>query len=463
MGNIKKYLILSLSAVLLWQHSTYAQSREELESLTGTAIILMERSTGRVLYERNPDQLIYPASMIKVMTALLLLTHFQPDDIVRVGREIYYVPVGSSIADHWFGDHVSVEVLLHALLLPSGNDSANVAAANVARVVSGQDMPFPEAEAFFTGLMNDKARSLGATRTNFTNAHGFHDEAMQTTVRDLALIADYATRNPDIYRVAQVVSWSGPSAPGEGLQTREFSWLNTNHMIRPGGEFHHPNVTGLKTGFHTPAGWCFIGTGMRDGMEVITVIAGSYASERWVDTAELMNYAFHTYAMETVHEGQGVVETIAIYNPRWGDESEIETIGTQDFAYLLSQAELDRIQRTIHWDEALLAESEELAFVAPFTAGAILGQVVYTLDGRELFRDQVVLNEDVLEWSYGASMIYVINSLRENPFSIMGLSFMLGGIFLLMALYKITAVIIHLSNRKTKKRGYPQPPKMKRW
>ena len=452
MKKLKKILILALVKLTFMSSVTAFGNPVDDLDITGTAVILVERASGRVLYERNPDMPIYPASMITMMTAIILLEHAEPEDILRVNREIYYTPFGASIAAHVFGDHISVHNLLRGIILQSGSDTANVIVGNVARIVTGETLPFAEAEALFVELMNEKARELGAYNTNFTNAHGFHDENMTTTVRDLSIIAGYATDIPIINEIARELYFVGPTAEGEGLQVREINWQNTNRLLF--GEFFNPDVTGLKTGFHTPAGWCLAATGYRDGMELITIIAGSYDRERWVDTTALMNYAFDNYITQLIHTSQSAVSEIDIYNPRWGDESRLEVVGTRDFSYLLSDAELSRIVTTIQWNEDLMSQPQSLEFVAPFTAGDIMGQVVYTLDGRELFRDNLVITADVEEWSYGASLVYVVNFLRENPFSIFGLSFLLAVIFLLIVIVKFIAFIIRVSNYKSKDRAY---------
>ena len=460
--HIKRLLLTALMLVMLVTPVLAEGGIEDLE-LTGTAIILIERNTGRVLYERNADQQIYPASMIKIMTATLLLEYFEPEEIIQVGREVNEVPFGSSVAGHNVGEHVSVHNLVRGLMLPSGNDTANVVAMNVARRVSGNDdLTFAEAEKIFVGLMNDKARELGANSTHFTNAHGFHDDDLYTTVRDLSLIIKNATEIPIIKSVGAEVEFIGPSAVGVGLQTRDIHWRNSNRLLD--GEFYNPDVTGLKTGYHTPAGWCLAATGTRNGVEVISIIADSLSVERWGDTTAMYDYVFDNFRIETIHTGADTISEIEIANPRWGDDPLLKTIGTKDFSYLFNADELSRIQRTVYWNEdvSFVDDNDNLFFVAPFLRGDILGEVVYTLDDQEIFRDNIIITNDVEEWSYGASLVFVINFLRANPFSIYGLSFILGLIFLSMAVYKVTSLVIYFSIRKTKNRAYSQKPKMKR-
>ncbi|MCL1995878.1 MAG: D-alanyl-D-alanine carboxypeptidase [Defluviitaleaceae bacterium] len=449
--KIKKLILLFslyLGFLATYPIAVFA-NQDHLEDIVGTAIILVERNTGRVLFGRNEDTPIYPASMIKVLTAIVMLDYIQLNDIVRVTGEIYHTPFGSSLAGHFYGENISGLNLLRGLILPSGNDTANVVVANVARRHTGTTMPFPQAEQVFAELMNEKARQIGATNSNFTNAHGFHDPEMKSTARDLALIADYALNIPIIRQVATERHFSGPSMenPAPNQPIREISWSNTNRLLV--GQYYHPYATGLKTGFHTPAGWCFIGTATRGDMEVITVIAGSYASQRWFDTAALFDYAFENYEMRLVHSGREVVYEIDIYNPRWGDETTAQAIGTNSFSYFLSITELNSIQKDIVFLTDLAYENEEgLAFIAPLYAGDIIGSVVFTLNGTELFRDNIILTRDIYPWSYASSIQFVFDYLLENPFSVFGLSFVLALIFLFIVIYKIVAVILRFRARR---------------
>ena len=451
---MKKIIIFLLIYIVLLPTSIFA-NRQQLEELVGTAIILMERNTGRVLFERNADMLIYPASMIKVLTAIVMLDYIQPDDVIRVSNEIYHVPFGSSLAGHFYAEHISGLNLLRALLLPSGNDSANVVVANVVRLHTGENMPFPQAEQVFANLMNEKARQIGAIHSNFTNAHGFHDPQMQSTARDLAIISDYAMNIPIIRQVAAELHFSGPSLenPAPNQPTQQLSWSNTNRLLV--GQYHNPYATGLKTGFHTPAGWCFIGTAYKDGLDIITVIAGSYASQRWFDTTTLFNYAFDNYEMRNVHYGSDVIYEIDIHNPRWGDEATATVTGTTDFSYLLSEVELDSIQRDVVFLSDIAYESDgNLAFIAPLHAGDIIGSVIYTLNGAELFRDDIIIVQDIYPWSYSASFRFVIGYLTENPFSIFGLSLMLALIFLSIVLYKLIVIAKRIRAKRSRNYGF---------
>ena len=445
-----KILLFLLIFIFIFNTNAFAVERD----LTGTGIILMERSTRRVIYERNSTMLIYPASMVKVLTALVALEYIDMEEIIVVGDSINNTPAGSSVAGHFIGEHITGRNLIYGLLLPSGNDTANIVAAHVAyRVTGNSDLHFGDAEVIFADLMNEKARNIGAISSNFTNAHGFHDPRMRVTALDLANIANYAMDNQIIREVVSTIALREmPGAQTLDGPTRELNWDSTNRLLV--GEFYYPYAIGIKTGFHTPAGHCFIGAAYRNGLEFITVIGGSTATERWIDTIYLFEYAFENYSIETIHIGNNLISEISIKNPRWGDEAYTSTFGTQDFSSLFSTDELSRIEREIIFhEEPFYTDEEGYQFlVAPVYAGQIVGRIVYTLDGEEIFIDDIVNRDYIYEWSYFSSIQYMINYVLENPLSILSLSAYLGIIFFIIIFTRTTAFIIRLVKRTRKRR-----------
>lgn len=452
MKKITCILIILISLPIV----AYAQ---DFDHLTGTAIILTERSTGRVLFERNSEELIYPASMIKVATAIVALDYIALDDILVVGEEIRRVPFGSSVVGHVIGEHISGINAIRGLLIPSGNDTSNVVAAHVAGIVTGNDnLPFPEAEIIFVDLMNRRARQIGAFNTNFTNAHGFHDPLMQTTAADMALIADYAL-NIDIIRqvAAEMVyidnTW--PEAPA-GVLTRNVEWHSTNRLLV--GRFYYPYAIGLKTGFTTPAGRCFMGAAHRNGIELISIIAGSTDPERWYDTMTLFDYGFNNYSFHPVSSANQPISEINIENPRWGDETSVFVVGENSFYYFLTEAESRSIQTNIIYNHlALRDEDGRISFAAPLYAGDVVGEIIYLFNGQEIFRNNVIIYEDILPFTYLSAIIFLANFLRENPFTIYGLGFALGVIFIGIVVYKTISLVRRGRGRRYRYTGYRLP------
>ena len=428
------------------------------QDITGTAYLLKERSTGRIIASYNPDMIIYPASTIKILTALVALDYINVDDVITVGTEIYYMPRGSSHAGHTYAEQISGINLIRGLLLRSGNDTSNIVAAHVARIITGEELPFPEAEKLFTDLMNEKARYIGTTVSNFTNAHGFHDPDMFVTAYELALISDFALNNEVIRQIASEITFEGNSADNMAgtTRTRELSWHTTNRLLA--GEFEYPHTIGLKTGFHDQAGRCLVAAAQRQNISLISVVMGSVDPDRWTDTIRLFEYGFNNYSIRTIHNPNEPIISITIENPRWGDPYTIETFGTESFSFFLTAQEYDDIVRTIIYNDdiANIDEDGAVYFLAPLSYGDVIGTVTYTLDGVELFRDTIVLTENVLAWSVIYSIIYVIGLLRDDPFSIIGAAFLFGFGFTIIVLYQIVKICVTISRRRSRTRRFRQ-------
>lgn len=421
-----------------------------INEITGHAYLLKERSTGRIIVSHNIDDIIYPASTIKILTALIALDYIAEDDIITVGNEIYYMPAGSSHAGHFLGEQISGINLIRGLLLRSGNDTSNIAVAHVARIITGETLPFTEAETLFTNLMNDRSYELGATSSNFTNAHGFFHPEMVVTARDLAIISDYAINNPIIRKIVSETHFEGYGATGSNIvTTREISWASTNRLLA--GEFYYPYAIGFKTGFHDQAGHCFIGVASKDGIELISVIMGSNNLDRWRDTATLFEYGFNNYAIRDIQLASTAIGQIEIENPRWGTSSHVDFFGIDNFRYYLSQNEFDNLIRTVSFNEGIYTlEDGVRLFKAPMAAGDRIGNIRYTLNGIEIFNNPILIQDNVFPWSVLSSFVYVVGVVSEDPFSITSIAFFFGLFFVLAILFWIIKFFVVFSMKKSK-------------
>lgn len=436
----KSFVILLLITMLNLNNNVFANEDNHIE-VTGTASILMERSTGRVIYEHNPDLTIYPASMTKVLTAMIALEYIEIDEIIVVGSEIDHVLPGSSRAGHVRGEHISGLNIIRGLIMPSGNDTANVVVANVASKVTGNpNLPFEEAEKIFAELMNQKAKELGAVNSNFTNAHGFHDPNLYSTVNDIAIIANAAMENEIIRMVAAETSYAGNSAGNNATRnmlTSEYNWHTHNRLLA--GPYYNPNVTGLKTGFTDQAGHSLVATAEKDEVELISVVSGSVNPDRWTDTSALFQYGFNNYILETLQCTVEPLEEMKVYNPRLGDETSIEVFSNSEFIYYLTEDELKAVIKEITYDpqKIMVLEDESISLIAPISEGESIGKIVYKLNEDVIFTGDIVLKEDLYERTFLSSAHHVFKFLRENFFSIYGLSFILFCTFVGIVIHKI--------------------------
>ncbi|MBQ2727439.1 MAG: D-alanyl-D-alanine carboxypeptidase [Clostridia bacterium] len=190
------------------------------------------------------DKRIYPASLTKLLTCLTALDMMDPSAVITPGDEVYLPDDGSSSAYIRPHHSLTLEMLVEAMLLPSGNDAAYAVAAACGRVMAGNDtLPYEEAVGMFVDGMNEYARSLGCTDSFFTVPDGYAGEENCSTAADMAKIAQAAAGNPIIMKYAGLHSDDVTYASGH-VNT----WVNTNLMLNPDSEFYNPSIIGLKTG-----------------------------------------------------------------------------------------------------------------------------------------------------------------------------------------------------------------------
>jgi D-alanyl-D-alanine carboxypeptidase (penicillin-binding protein 5/6) len=231
--------------------------------------IVIDGWNGNVLYARNPDVERYPASTVKIMTALLVLrSHIPMSRLVTVSENAAYI--GGSSAGLWAGERMSVWNLLHGMLMPSGND----AAIALSEAVGGTEMQF-------VSLMNAEARSLHLFHTHYLSPNGFDTPGQVTTARDLADLARVAMSRHRFVRVVSTRSWTVRSSSGATLH----HWTNLNRLLWDGD-----GINGVKTGTTPGAGACLVSSEERDGKWVIEVNLGSTEGTRFPDGRALLEY-----------------------------------------------------------------------------------------------------------------------------------------------------------------------------
>lgn len=250
---------------------------------------MIEKETGDIVYQRNAETKMYPASTVKIMTAILTLENSNLTDIATVSQNaISLVPAGYSRSNIVVGENLSIQDLLYALLLPSGNDSANVLAEHIGGNIDN-----------FVIMMNQKAMDIGCLNTNFTNPNGVHDENMYTTALDLALIAQYAMNISQFRTIVSTDTYTLPATNAYPNSDRTFT--NSNHLIVPSSSHYYEYATGIKTGYTNPAQNCLVASAMKDNLEFIVVILGSTESNfgnqaKFVDAQTLFEFGFTYYS-----------------------------------------------------------------------------------------------------------------------------------------------------------------------
>lgn len=262
-----------LAALLILIGATgLVTARDAYPSVTAQAYAVMDLETGELLLARNPHLKLPPASLTKIMTALVALERAELDEPVQVSTRALHVR-GSRLGLRR-GEQVELWKMLYGMLFRSGND----AAIAVAEAVAGS-------ESAFVDLMNRKARAVGALNTHFRNPHGLPAYGHYSTAYDLALMARAAMANSTfagiVSRETREVNWAG----------RERTIVNINTFLRL-----YSGATGIKTGYTSSAGYCLAASAQREGRHLVAIILNSRSSSaRWRDAIRLLDYAFAHY------------------------------------------------------------------------------------------------------------------------------------------------------------------------
>lgn len=249
--------------------------------ITAANAIVVEVDTNLVLYQKNGTAQIAPASTAKMIMALTALDVCSAEENVTVGAEIMMMPADSSRAYLNQGDTLTVRQLLTALLLPSGNDAAYSLAVYTGKKITGdKSLPNERAVEVFMNAVNEKAKGLGATNSNFVVPDGYDAEGQYTTAYDLAIIAKECLDNPCIAEIMakekSYERWSGG---------REVTYRNTNKLLDGGSPFHYPEAIGIKTGTSSLSGASLVSAAVINEKTYISVVIGaSTEDDRFQDS-----------------------------------------------------------------------------------------------------------------------------------------------------------------------------------
>ncbi len=384
MNRTSFWPVLLLSALLvLLPLGTLAQSDqydpahpENLKSsqLRGQSAIVIDAKTGNSVFEKNADTPMFPASTTKILTVLIALNMSAPEDMVTVRQSALNLPEDGSMIGLLPGETLTMDALMKATMVKSGNDGANVIAEHIAG-----------SQEAFVQLMNETAIQLGATNSHFANAHGYHDENHYSTARDLAIITKAAMNNAAFREIFALTSYALPGNDSEG-KARKRLYSDSRFLMNPDikdNTFYYPNAIGGKTGTHTVAGYCFVGAGDKEGVELITVTLKSGSEARWTDTKKLMEYGFSRYVSTSI-------EMIYRENPKIVDISGYDlndpSIGQLELS-LRKRDPLanDRLSgfsdQTAAWQRIFNSRttvSLERILEAPVEAGEVIGTMIYT-------------------------------------------------------------------------------------
>ena len=251
-------------------------------SVQADGAILMDADTGTILWGQNIHNQYFPASITKVMTALIVIENCDLDDIVTFSHDaVFNVESGSSNAGINEGDKLTVKECLYALLLKSANESANALAEHVAG-----------SREAFADMMNAKARELGCTSTHFANPSGLNNPEHYTSPYDMALIAKAAFNNPVFEEIDSTTYYK---LPPNSINKEGLAIYPGHKMMRKSTPYYYPGIVGGKTGYTTLAGNTLITCAEKNGVKLITVILKGSTPQYWSDTKHMLDFGFENF------------------------------------------------------------------------------------------------------------------------------------------------------------------------
>lgn len=429
----KKYRILTLSiilALITTINTTYAYANQKLD-IKGKSAILIEEKSGKILYAKDENKKMFPASTTKILTAILAMEYLDMNELYVIGDEIKNVPGDSSKAGNLIGESIKGENLIRGLIIPSGNETACVVALQVAKkVTNNNDLKYIEAEPIFANLMNEKAKSLGANNSNFVNPHGYHNDNHYTTALDTALISQAAMKNETIRKIAKEKSFDGNGAgenPNPDLKTKVYKW-NSHNLLINSEEYGYEYATGLKTGFTNEAGSSLSATATKEDENLISVIFFSEDPNRWLDAKNLFEYGFDTFSYLHVQDKGKILSSLTVNNSKLGEPNEIKILGETDFIDYLSKEELASITTEITYNNDRLfipkdGSTDIKIIQAPVLENELLGTVKYNLNGKEIFTGNVIASKSIDKRTLKSDTIYYLKVFKENAFAVKALPF----------------------------------------
>ena len=338
--------------------------------VTAPSALLMEASTGTVIFEKDADTARPPASVTKVMTMLLIFDalangSISLDDEVTVSE--YAASMGGSQVFLEPGEIQTVDTMLKCIAVASAND----ACVAMAEYICGN-------EEEFVNRMNERAAGLGMENTHFVNCNGLDAEGHMTSARDIALMSrELITKYPQVHDYSMI--WMENITHTTKKGTSEFGLTNTNKLVR-----QYEYATGLKTGSTGDAKFCVSATAEKNGIELIAVVmAAENSKDRFSDAVKLLNYGFGKCQLYTDESTDGIRDA-EVEN---GVEETVPVERSNTFSYLDAEGTgVNGIERAIVMEEPINA---------PVRKGDVVGHIVYSLDGNELGRTELIAGADV--------------------------------------------------------------------
>lgn len=317
---------------------------------------------GKILYEKNAYDKMYPASTTKIMTAILALENRELSSTANVSyNAVFSVPSGYTNANLQIDEILNYENLLNVLLIPSANDAANAIAEDIGGSIES-----------FASMMNTKAIDIGCKNTHFVNPSGVHNEDHYTCAYDLALMGRYAMKN-EIFR--NIVSTSRYSLPASNKYDKnDRTFVTTNKLVNSKSNQFYEYATGIKTGYTDPAKNCIVASSKKDDLELICVVLGNENdngdNNKFSDCINLFNFGFSNYSYKKLYEKDSVYKVVNPSNAS-SETKELNLIVENDVNVLIKNSDdSDALVPTVNLDK----------LKAPISKGSVVGSISYNVN-----------------------------------------------------------------------------------
>ena len=351
-------------------------------------VYMLNLNEDQVVYQKNQNELFHPASLTKIMTAVVVLEHFadNPEDMktikISAPSSAYNDFAGKNVstADIRANEKVSYYDLLYALMLPSACEAGNIIAYNL----GGKNIEN------FVKKMNETAKRLGMTNTNFVNAHGLHDDAQVSSPRDMAILAKYALTFPTFVEVSSAKDYR---LPATDIHPNGTYIRHTNAMLHSSSSYYYEHASGIKTGTLDEAGRCLISTASKGGIDYLTVsMSAPMRDEKnnnkfynCIDHKTLYEWAYGKLSFEEILSDKTEIDNIKV---EFGKNKQyVNVIPADKFESLWSSdSAKESIKQIIHIDDNI---------IAPIKEGQILGKLDLEFNGDIIFSTELVAVENV--------------------------------------------------------------------
>lgn len=373
---MKRLIFCMISGMICFLFLAVNVNATQLE-IDSPSAILVEASTGEVIFEKNADQPLKPASITKIMTLLLTFEALEKGQIHledEVVTSAYAQSMGGSQVFLEAGEVQTVDTLIKCIAVASGNDAAVAMAEHIAG-----------SEEAFVGWMNEKANELNMTATHFEDCCGLTDsDGHITSARDVAIMSrELITRYPQIYDYTKI--WMEDIVHNTARGSSTFTLTSTNKLLR-----QYPYSTGLKTGSTSSAKYCYSGTASKDGIDLIAVVmAAPDHKMRFSDAIKMFQYGFSVSQVYTDDQ----TDDLPTIEVRGGIEKTVDVRYEKNFSYLdVHGNDLSGVQK-----ELRLSDTHD----APIEKDGKAGEMIYFLNGNKIGSVNILYNSYVKEAKYG--------------------------------------------------------------